>query len=123
MNDEDTRIGLARVEATLAGITRQIDHQDRTQQQLVSLFEERITLQFTSVNDRLDSLAATQAGERDAVEARFRDIEVRADNRFQAVDGRLSVLERFNSKLAGIALACTFLGATISALVIKLTGG
>lgn len=122
-DNDDTRVGLARLEARLDGIKTQIDQQDRNSQQLVRLFEERITHQFDAVNKRLDDMEASRSEarreatrERDAVEARFRELEEKVDVRFVA-------LERFTSKLIGVGAACAVLGGVITGLVLKIIGG
>lgn len=108
-------VAIARLEATLSGVVKQIDHQDRNSQQLVKLFEERITSRFDTIEKRLDGMERSRDDarrdaqrERDAVEARFREIEELASTQADAIrrdlEPRMSVIERQWARAIGIAL-------------------
>ena len=115
-------VSIARLEATLSGVVKQIDHQDRNSQQLVKLFEERITSRFDTIEKRLDSMERArdearnaQTEDRRLVEARLHELEAlatakadavkqAADERAELVEARVSVMERQWARAIGIAL-------------------
>lgn len=126
-------IAIARVEATLSGVVKQIDHQDRNSQQLVKLFEERITSRFDTIEKRLDGMERSRdearreaQRERDAVEARFRELEDLADAKAAAVrsdlEPRMSVMERQWARAIGIALGAGISSGGAFALISRALG-
>ena len=98
---ETAAVAIARLEATLEGIKRQIDHQDRNAQQLVRLFEERISVRFDAVEQRLGRIEQAQEHDTD----------------------RLNSLEKFNARLIGVALGSAALGAGVVAAIERALGG
>ena len=141
-------IAIARIEATLDGVKKQIDHQDRTTQQLVKLFEERMMGKFGEVERRLDSMEKARedarieaAKDRSHLDNRLRDLERDAEaaaekiakeakaevaaltEKVERVDMRAQSLENFKAKLVGMMVGVGVVSGGTAAAVAKAIGG
>ena len=137
---EDTAIAVARLEAHLSGIKLQIDQQDRNQQQLVRLFDERMVARFDSIDKRLDAMdrardesRAETTKLREVTEARLHELEEKADRkveetaqklaaRIDTVESRAATLENFKAQLIGVAVAASALTGVVTFAIDKAGG-
>lgn len=141
MTPEDSAVSVARLEARLDGIKLQIDQQDRNQQQLVRLFDERMVARFDSIDKRLDAMdrardesRAETTKLREVTEGRLKELEATATakveatakelhDRIEVESKRSDALENFNARLIGVALGASVLSGGVFAAVSKALGG
>ena len=138
---EDSAVAIARLEALLTGVKTQIDQQDRNQQQLVRLFDERVSARFDSVDKRLDAMdkareesRAETTKLREVTEERLKELEGKAlatieirtaalHDRDEALETRIHTLENFNARLVGVAIAVSALTGVVTYVIDKAVGG
>lgn len=145
---EDPNVSIARLEAVLQGIKTQIDQQDRNQQQLVRLFDERVSARFDSVDQRLTAMDRAReesrnetARLREVTEERLKELEAKAlgevksaaqmlherdeeiERNIKAEAKRIDTLEKFNARLIGVAVGSSALTGGIFAGIMKAMGG
>lgn len=141
MSDEPSAVSIARLEATLEGIKNQIDHGERTSQQIARLAEERFTARFDSLDRRLSDMDAArerarkeEAHAREALELKQTAIELRVtalerfdiaanDKRHNDVDSRVTAVENWKSKVVGICIGVSLATGGVTAAVLKAIGG
>lgn len=108
----DSKVAIARIEATLTAIKNQIDYSERASAQLVKMVDERVTSRFDGVGARFDVLER-RLNEMDSSRERARhdDLDWRSK-----VESRIGALENFNSRILGIAFGVAIgTGATMTA--------
>lgn len=89
---EDFAVVAARLEAQLEAIKNQIDHGERTSQQIARLADERLTARFDSIDRRLTDMdSARERARKDDLHAR-EAIELKQT----AVELRVTALEKFD---------------------------
>jgi ElaB/YqjD/DUF883 family membrane-anchored ribosome-binding protein len=134
-------IAIARMEATLDGVKKQIDHQDRNTAQLVKLFEERMMGKFVEIERRLDAMERAREEarmetqkDRSLLDTRLRELErgaetaaekvaAEAKSEVRGLDGRLKMLEEFRWKLVGVMAGVGMVAGGAGAVVAKGIGG
>lgn len=134
-------VAIARIEATLDGVKKQIDHQDRNTGQLVKMFEERMVSKIDDITRRLDSMEKAREDarrehqqERAEVDVRLKELEQKALDRAEAIareakeeakalEARMSLVEKFNQKLMGVAIGVGVASGGTFAIVAKAIGG
>lgn len=144
-------VAIARIEATLDGVKRQIDHQDRNTGQLVKVFEERMMGRLDDLARRLDEMERAREAarreamtERQAIEVRLRELEEKSQVRVEAVAAKLKAehdseskelqeallemskrvthIEDFRTKVVGIGIGAGMASGGVFALVAKAIG-
>lgn len=141
-------VAIARMEATLEGMRKQIDHQDRNTAQLVKLFEERMMGKFVETDRRLVEIAARldtmerareearheAARDRVSLDNRLRELEREGEAKAEKVaseaktgvsdlDRRLKVLEEFRWKLVGVMAGVGFVAGGTGAVIARGVAG
>ena len=138
---DPNEVAIARMEARLDGIKLQIDQQDRNQQQLVRLFDERMVARFDSIDKRLDAMDRARDESRmeatklrEVTEARLHELEEKATRKveetardlrvdIETLEKRAGTLENFNAKLLGVAAASSVLTGVVVTVIIRALGG
>lgn len=134
-------VAIARIEATLDGLKKQIDHQDRNTGQLVKTFEERVVSRIDELSRRIDGMEKARdearrelMAERNQIDVRLKELEQKALDRAEviaseakaeakALEQRMGAVEKFNQKLVGVAIGVGVASGGTFALVAKAIGG
>lgn len=114
MNNEPESFAVvaARIEANLNAVKSQLDYSERSSAQLVKMVDERFSARFDALDRRLGDMERS----RDTSSAAF-------DRRFDEIDNRLTVLERFNTRIIGIAVGVSFGTGGVMVAILKAIGG
>lgn len=134
-------VGIARIEATLEGLKRQIDQQDRNSAQLVKLFEERMVGRLDAIERRLDGMEkareaarSEQIEERKVMEARLKELELKSESQVarlaseakreaDALAQRVGSIEDWKQRIVGVGIGIGIASGSTVAAVLKIFGG
>lgn len=127
-------VAVARIEATLAGMQKQMDHQDRNSAQLVKLFEERMVGRLDGLDRRLDTIEAMRREEKISTEHRLSQLEEKHETRAKAIAEeakqvaeamavRLTAVEKFNNRAIGVMVGVGVASGGTVAVIAKALGG
>lgn len=108
---DEPSVAIARIEAHLAAIKNQIDYSERSSAQLVRMVDERFSARFDSLEKRLDEM--------DAARQRARNEESKLRDEFES---RLSAVEKFNTRLVGIAVGVSLATGGATAAMLRALG-
>lgn len=111
MTVPESEVAIARIEATLITIKNQIDYSERTAAQMVNMVKESVNSRFDSIDRRLDEMDRTRQ------QARLDDGKWK-----DAVERRLSTLEKFNVRLIGICIGVSVATGGVTASLVKAIG-
>lgn len=120
---EDPSAAIARIDATMTAMLRQLDYSERNAAQMVRLAEEKLTFRFDTIDKRLEQMEKAAEIVRLSLEKKDAEIDKRLSARDDEMDERLTKVEKFNARLAGAIGLAAGLSGLATALILKAIGG
>ena len=120
---EDPSAAIARIDATLMAMLRQLDYSERNAAQMVRLAEEKLTFRFDTIDKRLEQMEKAAEVVRVALEKKDAEIDQRMATVEDHFSNRLTKVEQFNARLVGFGFGVSVVTGGITAGILKVLGG